>query len=76
VEKKLLDYNVTETIREVKAEHNSTSTVKETTHHLVYSLEVESNLDRPALLEITDSYPMASKMLYIAPEPSELTATA
>jgi len=75
VEKKLLDYNVTETIREVKAEHNSTSTVKETNTTSVYSLEVESNLDRPALLEITDSYPMASKMLYIAPEPSELTAT-
>ncbi len=74
VSKKLSDYNITENIRAIQSE-NRTHTVKETTENWTYNLTIESNLDREATLEVSDSRPKEAKIISISLEPSETTAT-
>lgn len=74
VSKKLSDYNITENIRAIQSE-NRTHTVKETTENWTYNLTIESNLDREATLEVSDSRPKEAKIISISPQPSETTAT-
>lgn len=75
VTKKLKDYNITERIKAITTD-NRTSTVKETTENWTYHLKIESNLDRPATLEVSDSRPKEARITAVEPEPSETTATA
>lgn len=75
VTRKLQDYNITEKIKAITSD-NRTSTVKETTENWTYHLKVESNLDRPAVLEVSDSRPKEARIISVSPEPSETTATA
>ncbi len=75
VSKKLKGYNITEKIREIKGSDNQTHAVKETTENSTYELKVESNLDRAASLEVTDTRPKEARIVAISPEPSETTAT-
>ncbi|MDM7913298.1 MAG: DUF4139 domain-containing protein [Methanotrichaceae archaeon] len=75
VSKKLSDYNITESIRAIPS-NNETHTVKETTERWTYNLTIESNLDRNATLEVSDSRPKGSRIISISPEPIETTATA
>lgn len=75
VVKKLKDYNITEKIKAITSD-NRTSTVKETTENWTYHLKIESNLDRPAILEVSDSRPKEARIIFVSPEPSETTATA
>ncbi len=74
VSKKLSDYNITENVRAIQSE-NRTHTVKETTENWTYNLTIESNLDREAMLEVSDSRPKEAKIISISPQPSETTAT-
>ena len=75
VSKNLKDYNISEKIRAVKSADNLNNTVKETTENWTYQLKIESNLDRKANLEVTDSRPKEAKILAISPNPAEVTAT-
>jgi hypothetical protein len=75
VTKKLKDYNITEKIKAITSD-NRTSTVKETTENWTYHLKIESNQDRPAILEVSDSRPKEARIISVSPEPSETTATA
>jgi hypothetical protein len=75
VTKKLKDYNVTEKIRDILGSDEKNHTVKETTETWSYHLKIESNLDRPASMEITDSKPQEGKLVSVSIEPAETTAT-
>jgi len=75
VEKKLKDYNLSEQIRGVKSSDNATGSIKVTTENSTYQLEVESNLDRAAALEISDIRPKEARIVSISPKPSDVTAT-
>jgi hypothetical protein len=75
VEKKLKDYNITEKIRDIVGSDEKNHTVKETTETWAYHLKIESNLDRPANLEVTDSKPQEGKLISVSMEPAETTAT-
>ncbi|OPY54841.1 MAG: hypothetical protein A4E48_00181 [Methanosaeta sp. PtaU1.Bin060] len=75
VSKKLLGYNITEKIKVIRGSENQTNAVKETTENSTYELDVESNIDRRANVEVTDTRPKESKIVAISPEPSESTAT-
>lgn len=75
VTKKLSDYNITEVIKAIPSE-NRTNSVKETTENWTYHLKVESNLDRNATLEVSDSRPKEAKIISISPKPDETTATS
>lgn len=75
VSKKLKGYNITEKIKEIGDSDNQTHTVKETTENSTYQLEVESNLDRLAAVEVTDTHPKEGRIVAISPDPSETTAT-
>jgi hypothetical protein len=75
VSKKLKDYNITEKIREVKGSDEKNHTVKETTETWTYHLKIESNLDRPTRMEVTDSKPQEGKLVSVSPEAAETTAT-
>jgi len=75
VSKKLKDYNITEKIREIKGSDEKNHTVKETTETWTYHLKIESNLDRPASLEVTDGKPREAKLVSVSTEPAETTAT-
>lgn len=75
VTKKLSDYNITEAIRVISSE-NRTHSVKETTENWTYNLKIESNLDREATLEVSDSRPKEAKIISITLSPSETTATS
>lgn len=74
VSKKLLNYSITEKIKPIQSD-NMTRTVKETTENWTYQLKIESNLDRAANLEVSDSRPKEAKIISVSPEPSETTAT-
>lgn len=74
VEKRLLDYNVSEKVQSVKSNDNSSGSIKVTTENSTYQLKVESNLDRTANLEITDIRPKEARIVSISPKPSEVTA--
>ncbi len=74
VSKKLADYNITENIKAIKSD-NTTHTVKETTERWTYHLKIENNLDRNAVLEVSDSRPKEAKMISVSPKPTETTAT-
>jgi hypothetical protein len=75
VEKKLKDYNITEKIRDIVGSDEKNHTVKETTETWAYHLKIESNLDRPASLEVTDSKPQEGELISVSMEPAETTAT-
>jgi len=75
VSKKLLGYNITEKIKAIKGSDNQTHAVKETTENSTYQLEAQSNIDRPASVEVTDTRPKDARIVAISPEPSETTAT-
>jgi len=75
VERKLSDYNITESIKGIGTGAKN-RTVKETTQIWTYNLEVKSNLDRAALLEVTDSVPQEAVIVYVMPKPFESTATS
>ncbi len=68
--KKLMDYNITE---EMVSFGNGTAKV--TTENWTYQLEVKSNTDKQVDLEVKDTIPMEAKIIYVSPEPSEITAT-
>ena len=74
VARKLLDYNITEKIRAL-ASGGRNHTVKETVETWTYHLKVESNLDRTATLEATDTLPQEAEVIDVAPKPAETTAT-
>jgi hypothetical protein len=75
VESKVSDYNVTENIKAV-ASASGNHTVRETIETWSYSLEIKSNLDREAALEVTDTIPREAVIVSVSPEPSESTATS
>jgi hypothetical protein len=75
VTKKLKDYNITEKIRDILGSDEKNHTVKETTETWSYHLKIESNLDRPASMEVTDSKPQEGKIVSVSIEPAETTAT-
>jgi len=75
VERKLLDYNITENIREIGSGARN-HTVKETTETWTYYLKIKSNLDRVAALEVTDTVPQEAVILSVTPKPAESTATS
>ncbi|MEI6103273.1 MAG: DUF4139 domain-containing protein [Methanothrix sp.] len=75
VERKLLDYNITENIREIGTGARN-HTVKETTKTWTYYLKIKSNLDRVAALEVTDTVPQEAVILSVTPKPAESTATS
>jgi hypothetical protein len=75
VERKLLDYNITENIREIGTGARN-HTVKETTQIWTYYLKIKSNLDRLAALEVTDTVPQEAVILSVTPKLAESTATS
>jgi hypothetical protein len=75
VERKLLDYNRTENIREIGSGARN-HTVKETTETWTYYLKIKSNLDRAAALEVTDTVPQEAVIITVTPKPAESTATS
>ena len=74
VEKKLKDYNISEKIIEINSAGKN-HTAKETTETWTYHLKIESNLDRSATLETTDTIPQEAEIVFASPKPSETTAT-
>jgi hypothetical protein len=74
VERKLFDYNKTETIKAVGTGQGN-HTVKETIESWTYTLKIKSNLDRAAMLEVTDSKPQEAVIIAVTPKPAESTAT-
>ena len=75
VERKLLDYNITEKIREIGSGARN-HTVKETTQIWTYYLKIKSNQDRVAALEVTDTVPQEAVIISVTPKPAESTATS
>jgi hypothetical protein len=75
VERKLLDYNITENIKEIGTGARN-HTVKETVEVWTYSLKIKSNLDRVAALEVTDTVPQEAVIISVMPKPAESTATS
>lgn len=75
VSKKLKDYNITENIKEISSSENISHAVKETTEKWEYQLKVENNLDRRAVLEVSDTRPKEAKITSISLQPTEMTAT-
>lgn len=74
VSKKLKDYNITEKVLET-AYNGKNHTAKETNETWTYRLKIESNLDRAAMLEVTDTLPQEAEVLSVSPQPAEVTAT-
>jgi hypothetical protein len=75
VERKLSDYNKTETIK-VIGPVGGNRTVKETNETWTYSLKIKSNMDRAAALEVTDTVPEEAVIIAVSPKPAESTATS
>jgi hypothetical protein len=75
VSKKLSNYNITEKIKGISS-GGSNHTVKEATETSTYHLKIESNLDRNAILEVSDTHPQEAKIIAVSPEPVETTATS
>jgi len=75
VERKLFDYNKTETIKAIGSGQGN-HTVKETIESWTYALKIKSNLDRAAMLEVTDSKPQEAVIIAVTPRPAESTATS
>jgi hypothetical protein len=75
VERKLSDYNKTETIKVIGPEGGN-RTVKETNETWTYSLKIKSNVDRAAALEVTDTVPEEAVIIAVSPKPAESTATS
>mgnify|MGYP001183357425 CR=1 FL=1 len=75
VERKLANYTSTEEIVQVPGADNSTQPVKVTTEAWTYRLSLESNVDRDATVEVSDTKPLKAEMISAEPEPSEMTAT-
>jgi len=76
VSKNLKDYNITEKMGAIKSADGQNHTIKETTENWTYQLKIQSNLDRTANLEVSDSRPMEAKIVSITPNPFEMTATS
>jgi hypothetical protein len=75
VESKLSNYNITENIKVIGSTAGN-RTVKETIENWTYSLEIKSNLDREAAIEVKDTIPQRAVLVSISPEPAERTATS
>ncbi|MCX6669374.1 MAG: DUF4139 domain-containing protein [Methanothrix sp.] len=75
VARKLKDYNITEKILEVNSSGKN-HTIKETTETWTYHLKIESNRDRAATLEATDTLPQEAEIIAVSPAPAETTATS
>lgn len=75
VESKLSDYSITENIKVIGSMEGN-RTVRETIENWTYSLEIKSNLDRAAALEVTDTIPREAIIISVSPEPAESTATS
>lgn len=75
VERKLSDYNKTESIK-VIGPVGGNHTVKETNETWTYSLKIKSNVDRAAALEVTDTVPEEAVIIAVSPKPAESTATS
>jgi len=73
VERKLFDYNKTENIKVIGSGLGN-HTVKETIEAWTYNLKIKSNLDRAAMLEVTDSIPQEAAIVAVTPKPAERTA--
>ncbi|VVB72393.1 Uncharacterised protein [uncultured archaeon] len=75
VSRKLSDYNITEKILDISSAGRN-RTVKETTETWTYHMKVESNLDRAATVEVTDTIPQEAVVVSVSPKPMESTATS
>jgi len=75
VERKLFDYNKTENIKVIGSGLGN-HTVKETIEAWTYNLKIKSNLDRAAMLEVTDTVPQEAVIISVTPKPAESTATS
>jgi len=75
VARKLKDYNITEKILTANTSGKN-HTIKETVKTWTYHLEIESNLDRAATLEATDTIPQEAEIIAVLPAPVETTATS
>ena len=75
VESKLLDYNISESIKSIASEGRNHS-VKETVETWSYSLSIKSNLDRAASLEVKEAIPQEAVMVSATPQPSESLASS
>lgn len=73
VEKKLLDYNISESI---KVSQSGNHSVRETVETWSYSLNIKSNLDREASLEVRETLPREAVIVSASPQPSESLATS
>jgi hypothetical protein len=74
VTRKLKNYNISEEIKALSIGENASRHVKLTTENWTYLLEMESNTDKKAVLEVLDSRPMEAEMIKISPAPVEETA--
>lgn len=75
VKSKLLDYNISESIKSIASEGRNHS-VKETVETWSYSLSIKSNLDRAASLEVRDTIPREAVIISATPQPSESLASS
>jgi hypothetical protein len=75
VSKKLGVYNKTENLQGNHPRESANHTIKETTEVWTYGLGIKSNVDRPAMLEISDTRPVDSKLINVSMNATELTAT-
>jgi len=73
VSKKLLDYNISEEVRE--AGWNSSQAFKVTIENWTYRLELDSAADKVLQVEVSDSRPMKSELIDVSRPPDETTAT-
>jgi len=71
VEKRLLDYNISESIKALQSGNHS---VRETVETWSYSLSIKSNLDREASLEVRETLPREAVIVSASPQPSESLA--
>ncbi|HOT07906.1 MAG: hypothetical protein A4E45_01192 [Methanosaeta sp. PtaB.Bin039] len=76
VSSRLKDYNISEEILALRSGENLTHPVKKTTENWTYQLEIESTVDRPVAVEVTDTKPREAEILVVDPAPTESTATS
>jgi hypothetical protein len=75
VSRKMASYTTEEEISQVPGADNATSAVKTTTETWTYLLNIKSNLDRNATVEVSDTKPLRAEVVSAEPEPKETTAT-
>jgi len=75
VSKKIKDHNKTEALKGTVSQDGANHTLKEAIEVWTYELGIKSNVDRPAMLEVSDTRPMDSKLINVSMNASELMAT-